>query len=107
MTKKGHVKLKRWYEPDADPDDYADLTEYEVYYDSVIKQYKARFYCPDCSKLVGVFCYPTDRMNALLHELFEGVYCVDCFERECADDCNFNLADDDSYDVMEGAICTC
>ena len=107
MTKEGHVRLKRWCDPGDNQEDCYDLTDYEVYYDSIRKQFKAKFCCPGCGKLVGVFCYPTDRMHALLHELFEGVYCIDCFEQECADDCDFNLADDDSFEVMEGRVCSC
>ena len=106
-AKDGHVRLKRWYEPGADRDDYYDLTDYEVYFDSIKKQFKAKFCCPDCGKLAGVFCYPTDRMNALLHELFEGLYWIDCFEQEYADDNDYNLADDDSYEIMEGVVCSC
>jgi len=106
MSNDGNVKLKRWYEPGADRDDYSDLTEYEVYYDSVKKQFKAKFYCPGCGKLVGVFCYPTDRMHVLLHELFEGVYCIDCFERENSD-LDYNLVDDDNCEIMEGVVCSC
>ena len=106
MTNEGYIKLKRWYEPGADPDDYADLTDYEVYFDSIKKQFKARLYCPGCGKLVGVFCYPTDLMHALLYEL-SVVCCMDCFEQDCADDLDYNLADGDSYEVMEGVMCSC
>ena len=107
MTNEGHIKLKRWYEPGADPDDYADLTDYEVYYDSIRKQFKAKFYCVRCSTLIGVYCYSTDRMYALLHEVLEGMYCMDCFERHYDDDCDLNLANDDSYEVLEGVMCSC
>ena len=106
MTKDGHVRLNRWYEPGVDRDDYIDLTDHEVYYDSIKKQFKAKFYCPSCNKLVGVFCYPTNRMHALLYELSEGVYCIDCFEQENSD-LDYNLIDDDNCEIMEGVMCSC
>jgi len=105
MSSGGHVRLKRWYEPSALRDDFVDLTDYEVYYDSIGKQFKAKFYC-ECGKFCAVFCYPTDRMHALLHELWEGVYCIDCFEREYADACDYNITDDD-LEIMEGVVCSC
>lgn len=105
MTKEGHIRLKRWCDPGDNQKDCYDLTDDEVYYDSIRKQYKAKFYCPGCGKLAGVFCYPTDRMPALLSELFEGVYCIDCFEREY-EESDYNLVDDD-FEPIEGVICSC
>jgi len=101
-----HIRLKRWYEPGDDREDYSDLTDYEVYYDSIKKQFKARFYCPGRGKLTGVFCYPTDRMHALLYELSVRLDCIDCFERANSG-LDFNLADDDEYEIFEGVMCSC
>ena len=103
MSENGHIRLRRWYEPGDDREDFIDLTDYEVYYDSIKKQFKARFYCPCCDETVGVFCYPTNRMHVLLYELFEGVYCVDCFEEEHSEE----HLDDDESEVMEGVMCSC
>jgi len=108
MSKEGHVKLKRWCEYGEDREDCQDLTDNQVYYDSINKQFKARFYCPVCGDFVGVFCYSTDRMHVLLHELLsDEIYCIDCFERECLDVIDFNLVDDDGYDLIGGVLCTC
>lgn len=106
VTKDGHVRLKRWCNPGDTQNDCTDLTDYEVYYDSIKKQFKAKFYCPSCNKLVSVFCYPTNRMHALLYELSEGVYCIDCFEQENSD-LDYNLIDDDICEIMEGVMCLC
>jgi hypothetical protein len=37
MNKDGHVRLKRWCNLSDDLDDCHDLTDYEVYYDSIKK----------------------------------------------------------------------
>ena len=106
MTKDGHghVRLKRWYDPSEEG--YIDLTDYEVYYDSDKKQFKAKFYCVECGKFCDTFCYRTDKMRSLLHELFEGIYCIDCFER-IHSDMILNPVDDDDFEIMDGVVCSC
>ena len=101
MTKEGHVRLKRWYEPGADREDYYDLSDEEVYYDSIGKQYKIKMNCGDCGELLGWFCYPTNEMQTLLQELFAGVYCVPCYQNE-----NFDI-DYEDCEPFEGKLCKC
>ena len=100
MTKEGHVRLKRWYDPSED--DYADLTDKEVYFDSIGKQYKIKASCDDCGVFLGWYCYPTDKMRTLLYELFDvGFYCAKCHLNN-----DFDI-DIEDCEVFEGQLCKC
>ena len=91
--KDGHVKLKRYYEEGADPDDYYDLTEYEIYFDSITGEYKVKLSCAECGKEIGWYCYKPGTFYYLWNDLVvEGVVCNDCYE--C-----------DPYQYEEGGIC--
>ena len=100
-AKEGHIRLKRWYEPGADRDDYDDLTDYGVYYDSVNKQYKVKFVCGDCGKFIGWYCYEINNTRTMLFEMMTGMYCEECYSNE-----NFDI-DFEDCEPFDGQLCRC
>ena len=91
--KEGYVKLKRYYEENAAPEDYYDLTEYDIYFDSIAADYKVKILCAECKSVIGWYCYKPDEFYYLWADIAdEGVVCNDCYE--C-----------DPYQYTEGGIC--
>lgn len=103
MGADGHVRLNRWYNPGDDREDYYDLSEYQVYWDSITKQYKAKFNCANCWKDLGWYCYNVYQTGDMIHELLEGVDCVECFEN---DNIDFDF-DPDECEEFTGKRCEC
>lgn len=101
MGADGHVRLKRWYNLGDDREDYYDLSEYQVYWDSITKQYKAKFNCASCWKDLGWFCYDTDSGLDIIYELMDGMLCAKCYQNE-----NFDIDFDDCEHTLR-RLCSC
>lgn len=101
MGADGHVRLKRWYNPGYDREDYYDLSEYHVYWDSINKQYKAKFHCASCWKDIGWYCYDSFYGMIMIDELLDGMLCVECYQNE-----NFDIDFEDCEHTL-GRLCKC
>ena len=101
MGAKGLIRLMRWYNPGDDREDHYDLSEYQVYFDTVGGQYKAKFHCTSCWKDLGWYCYNSDRGLQMVHELMEGMLCVECYQNE-----NFDIDFEDCEHTL-GRLCSC
>ena len=100
MCADGHVRIKRWYNLGDDREDYIDLSEYHVYWDSITKQYKAKFHCTGCWKDLGWYCYDSDCGMQMIHELMDGMLCVECYKNE-----NFDIDLEDCENTL-GRLCS-
>jgi len=103
MGADGLVRLNRWDKPSENRDDYLDLSEFDVFWDSVNKIYKVKYSCASCWKHIGWFCYEIHQTTDMIHEVLEGMLCYPCYEAEVeAED-----IDNDDFEPRAGVRCTC
>lgn len=70
-----------------------DIEDEKIYLDSEL-QYRHKFHCPDCDRLVGCFCFRSLK-GALYEAQNPNVYCHDCWLQDQLYDTIFETDNED------------